>query len=288
MKDPNRSVNVRPLVIYHGNCADGFGAAWVFHHHFGAGVCDFHVGVYGEAPPDVTGRVVFLVDFSYKRAVVEQMIQDAEQVTLIDHHVTAIDDLKDLPGLLQYTDIGRSGARLAWDYLHQDYAGTPEPPRLLLHIEDRDLWRFKLPNTREIQANVFSHPYSFELWDKLMSAGPIELLEMTVAGAAIERKHFKDIKELLAKCKRNIVINGELIPAASLPYTMSSDAAGIMAEDAPYAVCYYDTPTERCFSLRSRKDGGADVSEVAKSFGGGGHKNAAGFAVPRDHILARM
>lgn len=288
MKDPNRSINVRPLVIYHSNCADGFGAAWVFHHHFGADVCDFHAGVYGVAPPDVKGRVVYLVDFSYKRAVVEQMVQDAEMVTLIDHHVTAIDDLKDLPGLNQFTDINRSGARLAWDFLFGTARGNPEPPRLLLHIEDRDLWRFKLPNTREIQANVFSHPYSFELWDKLMSAGPVELLEMTVAGAAIERKHFKDIKELLAKCKRNIVINGELIPAASLPYTMSSDAAGIMAEDAPYAVCYYDTATERYFSLRSRKDGGADVSEVAKSFGGGGHKNAAGFAVPRDHILARM
>lgn len=287
MKDPNRSVNVRPLIIYHGNCADGFGAAWVFHHHFGADVCDFHAGVYGEPPPDVKGRLVYLVDFSYKRAIVEQLVQDAELVTLIDHHVTAIDDLKDLPGLHQYTDINRSGARLAWDFLHQDYSGPEEPPRLLLHIEDRDLWRFKLPNTREIQANVFSHPYSFELWDKLMSAGPVELLEMTVAGAAIERKHFKDIDELLRITQRTMEIGGFTVPVASLPYTMSSDAGNTMSVDQPFAACYWDTASFRIFSLRSQKEGGEDVSKIAVSYGGGGHKNAAGFSVPRNHPLAQ-
>ena len=53
-----------------------------------------------------------------------------------------------------------------------------------------------------------------------------------------------------------------------------------------YASTYYDTPTVRRFSLRST-DLGVDVSEIARFFGGGGHRNAAGFEVPRDHELAR-
>lgn len=276
----------RPLVIYHSNCADGFGAAWCFHHYFGEGNCDFHAGVYNTPPPDCTGRNVYLVDFSYKRPVIEALLAVAASVTLIDHHATAIEDLKGLEGLKQYTDINRSGAHLAWDFLYQDYSGAPEPPRLLLHIEDRDLWNFKLPNTREIQANVFSHPYTFEMWDKLMSAGPIELLEMSVAGAAIERKHFKDIAELLVVTQRTMEIGGFTVPVASLPYTMSSDAAGLMSEGHPFAACYWDTAKHRVFSLRSQKDGGEDVSKIAASFGGGGHKNASGFSVPRDHPLA--
>jgi hypothetical protein len=61
---------MRPLIIYHGNCADGFSAAWCFWRKYRDGA-DYFAGVYQQEPPDVSGRDVFLVDFSYKRAVVE-------------------------------------------------------------------------------------------------------------------------------------------------------------------------------------------------------------------------
>lgn len=270
----------RPLVIYHGNCADGFSAAWCFWKRYGD-FADYHAGVYQQEPPNVAGRDVYLVDFSYKRAVVESMVNTAHCVWLIDHHKTALDDLKDLPYLNQFTSLEKSGATLAWDFLY------PETPRPLLlgHIEDRDLWRFKLAGTREIQANVFSYEYSFELWDKLMSADQAALLQMTAAGAAIERKHHKDIAELVRVCKRRMTIGGVEVWAASLPYTLTSDAGHLMAEGEPFAVCYWDTAEGRVFSLRSQ-EAGADVSEIAKQYGGGGHVHASGFKVPRDHALA--
>lgn len=271
---------MKPIVIYHSNCADGFSAAWCFWRHF-KHEADYHPGVYQEPPPDVKGRNVYLVDFSYKRAVVEEMLKVANKVVLIDHHKTAIEDLKDLPGLIQYTNLEMSGATLAWEYLFT----AESRPLLLGHIEDRDLWRFKLPFTREIQANVFSYEYSFEQWDKLMAADPTELAKMTVAGAAIERKHHKDIAELVKVCKRRMVIAGMEVWVASLPYTLTSDAGHLMATGEPFAACYWDTATTRVFSLRSQESG-ADVSEIAKLYGGGGHKHAAGFAVPRTHVLA--
>lgn len=288
-------MNNRPMVIYHGNCADGFAAAWCFWRKYGDGA-DYIAGVYQQPPPGVAGRDVYLVDFSYKRTVVEQMLREARSVTLIDHHKSAIDDLRHLKSDMVatnnnnngmgdnfgwYCDLNRSGATLAWDYL---FHGEPRP-LLLGHIEDRDLWRFKLSGTREIQANVFSHEYSFEQWDKLMSAGHAELLQMTVAGAAIERKHHKDIRELLSVAKRRMVIAGHDVPVASLPYTLSSDAGHAMAQGEPFAACYMDTATGRVFSLRSADDG-LDVSAIATMYGGGGHKHAAGFTVPRDHPLA--
>ena len=273
-------MQTRPLVIYHGNCADGFSAAWCFWRKYGTDA-DYVAGVYQQDPPDVTGRDVYLVDFSYKRSVVEQMLKAANSVCLIDHHKTAIDDLAGLEGLRQYTDLNRSGATLAWDYLFPD----EDRPLLLGHVEDRDLWRFKLPGTREIQAFVFSHEYSFELWDKLMSADQVELLKMTAAGAAIERKHHKDVAELVAVCKRRMVIGAYDVPVASLPYTLVSDAAHLMAQGEPFAACYWDTAEGRVFGLRAT-DEGVDVSEVAKQYGGGGHAKAAGFKVPRGHALA--
>ena len=287
-------MSTTPLVIYHGNCADGFSAAWCFWRKYGASA-DYVAGVYQTLPPDVTGRTVFLVDFSYKAAVVEQMLLKAQSVTLIDHHKTALDDLAPVkakwaadPGAVDsdnfgwFCDLDRSGATLAWDYLFPD-----EPrPLLLGHVEDRDLWRFKLPGTREIQANVFSYEYTFEQWDKLMSANQAELLQMTAAGAAIERKHHKDIAELVKVCKRRMTIGGTEVWVASLPYTLTSDAGHLMAEGEPFAACYWDTADGRIFSLRSQETG-ADVSEVAKQYGGGGHQHAAGFKVPRDHDLAK-
>lgn len=166
----------------------------------------------------------------------------------------------------------RAGSRIAWDY----YFPKEAPPPVLLHVEDRDLWRFALPKTREIQANIFSYPYEFAIWDRLMAADPAVL---AVEGEAIERKHFKDVAELVKVCQRTLHIGGHDVPAASLPYTLTSDAGHLMAQGQPFAVCYWDTPRGRVFSLRST-DAGLDVSEIAKHYGGGGHRNAAGFTVP--------
>lgn len=279
---------MKPLVIYHGNCADGFSAAWCFWHKY-KDAYDYLAGVYQQDPPDVTDRDVYLVDFSYKRLVVERMLTQANRIILIDHHKTALEDLAPLRSLdygdrfVWFCDLDRSGATLAWDYLNGSYSRRP---LLLGHIEDRDLWRFKLPNTREIQANVFSYEYTFEQWDRLMAADQAELLKMTVAGAAIERKHHKDIAELVAICRRRMVIGGHDVPVASLPYTLVSDAGHKMAQGEPFAACYWDTAEGRIFGLRS-SDTGMDVSEIAKQYGGGGHAKAAGFKVPRNHPLAQ-
>lgn len=266
-----------PLCIYHANCADGFGAAWVVRRHF-AGMVDFHPGVYQDTPPDVSGLHVVMVDFSYKRDTVEAMRTGAKSIKIIDHHKTAIDDLsgrlaeEDGCPIELIFDLNRSGAGLTWDTYFTD-----EPrPQLINHIEDRDLWRFKLPYTREIQAAVFSEPYDFVKWDFLMAA-PVE--HLVAEGVAIERKHHKDVAELVRVCKRRMNIGGKVVWGANLPYTLTSDAGHMMADDGePFAACYWDTPEGRVFSLRSR-EGGSDVSEIAKQYGGGGHKNAAGFRI---------
>lgn len=191
------------LCIYHGNCADGFGAAWAVRHRFPD--AEFHAGTYQNPPPDVTGKRVILVDFSYKRPVMVEMAKRAKSVLVLDHHKSAAEDLRlgradysadcsatifdmgaysgplswerhlgdsyqdeceNAPSANIYTlfDMNRSGAGLAWDFFHP---GQPRPA-LINHIEDRDLWRFALAGTREVQAALFSYPYDFAVWDELM------------------------------------------------------------------------------------------------------------------------
>ena len=308
------------ICIYHGNCADGFSAAWAVWKRFGDSV-EYIPGVYGESPPDVTGKNVVIVDFSYKRPVLAEMLKAANSILVLDHHKTAESDLGDgyegdsrffsmahfigtidwkrygnnlyqddceNAGKAVYTlfDMYRSGAGIAWDFFH---AGTPRP-RLIDYVEDRDLWRFSLPHSREINAFIFAHDYTFENWESLLDK---TVADMRVAGAAIEKKHHKDVAELVTKLRREMIIGGRWVPVANVPYTLTSDAGHLMCAPyatpnlqgevvtPPFAACYWDTPEGRVFSLRSDdKQGGADVSEIAKSYGGGGHKNAAGFTMP--------
>jgi len=265
------------LCIYHGNCADGFGAAWVVKRAFGD--IEFYPGVYQKPPPDVTGKDVVMVDFSYKRPVILEMANIANSILIIDHHKTAYDDLTELPNNVTVVfDIEHSGSMLTWNYFFPDQ----KPPMLLQHIEDRDLWRFVIKDTRNIQASIFSYPYDFNVWDTLMET---DLQMLAKEGVAIERKHFKDIKELISVTSRKMFIGGYLVPVANLPYTMSSDAGHELAKGYAFAACYMDTPNGREFSLRSSDDG-IDVSEIAKQYGGGGHKHAAGFRVSFEKAYA--
>lgn len=272
------------LCIYHGNCADGFAGTWVVRRALGAET-DFHAGVYQRPPPDVAGRDVVLVDFSYKRAVMEKIVTEARSVLVLDHHKSARDDLTGLPRAEVVFDMARAGSMIAWDYYNP---GVP-PPQLLRHIEDRDLWRFALPGARQIQAGVFSYPYTFDLYDAWMAGDEISqsnaIKDLDADGKAIERKHFKDIDELLGVVQRRMLIGGYNVPIANLPYTLVSDAAHKMAQGEAFAGCYWDGPKGRIFGLRST-DVGVDVSEIAKQYGGGGHRAAAGFSVPFDVAVA--
>lgn len=266
----------KPLVIYHGNCADGFSAAWaIWRKH--RDVFEYYPGVYQKEPPNVTDRHVYMVDFSYKQPVIEKMLESAKSITVIDHHKTAeaellpLFDSKKIDGIF---DMEKSGAVLAWEWFHREH----QPPTLLLHVQDRDLWKFELAGTREIQAVVFSYPYQFEIWDQLVTMCEYSREMMIEQGKAIERKHHKDIAELLKVVTRRMNIGGYNVPVANLPYTFVSDAAGQLAKGEQFAACYWDTPKGRVFGLRS-DDKGVDVSEIAKKYGGGGHKNSAGFSV---------
>lgn len=288
------------ICIYHGNCADGFGAAWVVRKALGADI-EFHAATYGQPVPDVTGKHVVIVDFSFPYDTLIAMSETAASVLILDHHKTAQADLQDLPsagntyGQFQTNclggcicsgtphigalfDMSRSGTGIAWDFF---FPGAPRPA-LINHIEDRDLWKFKLEGTREILANVFSYPHDFDIWDTLF-ASSIEALRAD--GVAIERKHNKDVVQLIDMTRRRLLIGGFDVPAANLPFMYASDAGHLMCPGEAFAAIYWDTADGRSFSLRS-SDAGEDVSAIAQQYGGGGHRNAAGFRVPFGHILA--
>lgn len=280
---------MKPICIYHGGCDDGFGAAWAVRHALGDDV-ELHAGQYGREPPNVTGRDVILVDFSYKRPVLMEMAAVARSIVVLDHHKTAAEDLAGFPTPKDYNpqhiadaadfgnfsriealfDMDRSGAGIAWDFFHPGQ----ERPAFINYLEDRDLWRKSLPGSDEFTIALRSHPFEFPVWDKLVAAGPGPLIE---EGKSIQRYYRLRVEEF----KRGAYLSelaGVPCMATNAPYFAASEVAGELSamEGAQFGLCYFEGSNgEYFYSLRSRGD--FDVSAIAKQFGGGGHKNAAGF-----------
>ncbi|RWR34990.1 phosphohydrolase [Sinirhodobacter populi] len=290
----------RPLCLYHGNCADGFTAAWAVWRALGDGV-EFLPAHYGMTPPEVTGRDVIMVDFSFKRPVIDALAETCRTMLILDHHATAAEDLARIGAPYAYGwetyleavhnayhqfdrdprapfaifDMNRSGAQIAWDFFHP---GEPRP-QLVEYVADRDLWRFDLPSSREIAAVLHSHDFDFDMWDVLASMIDRNIGDLVSQGTAIERKSRKDVAGMVRLTRRSMRIGGQVVPVANLPPIMASDAGHLLAEGQPFAASYFDKDGARIFSLRSRQ-GGADVAAIAAQYGGGGHRNAAGFQAP--------
>ena len=273
-------VPARPtLCVYHADCSDGMASAWAVRRKFDHEI-RFHPATYGHTPPDVTGEHVVLVDFSYTEPVLRAMCAQAASVTILDHHKTARDELLPLFHENLITgcfDTNRSGAVITWQHYH-----TTPLPRLFLHVQDQDLWRFWLEDTKAIIACVTSYPYDFESWDELVRRCEDRQLrdELILEGKAIVRKQLRDVELLLRLTGRRMVIGGQDVPVANVSRYMASDAADLIGEDEAFFASYLDRGDVREFSLRSRNDK-VDVSEIARLYGGGGHFHAAGFQVPR-------
>ncbi|MCP4698775.1 MAG: phosphoesterase [Gammaproteobacteria bacterium] len=265
------------LIIYHGNCPDGFGAACAAFRFFqkeNADSCDFYPASHGDPPPDCRERDVYILDFSYMRPLLKNICRIAESVTIIDHHITAQHELAGLEqeenNLNVTFDMEKSGAVLAWEFFHK----TP-PPRLLLHVQDRDLWRFELEESNDVSAALMSYPYDFSCWFEFIDT-PEKIKDLISEGKAINR--YRDQQIMYYKKKAVLgMIAGYQVPIVNTPRTIVSDLLGELANEHPFAAGYQDEGTKRKWSLRSRGAGGVDVSQVAQQFGGGGHRNASGF-----------
>jgi hypothetical protein len=274
---------MKVLVIYHGGeCRDGWCSAWLFRR--AVPDAEFRAAQHGEPAPDVRGRTVYVVDYSFAHDVMARMVGDTGgEFVVLDHHKSAEAELAGLEGHYVF-DATKSGARLAWEFLWDTGLFPPafafglardRAPWLVDYTEDRDLWLWRLPFSREVNAALRSYPLDFALWDRLHMLAPMDLID---EGRAILRSE----AQLVAAHVRNaaeVEIGGHRVLAVNAT-ALQSEVAGELAKGRPFGACYFDRADGlRVWSLRSTPEG-LDVSEVAKPRGGGGHKHAAGFQEP--------
>jgi len=230
---------------------------------------EFIAANYGDfnSIPDVTDKNVFILDFSFPRQILLKMKEVATSLIVIDHHKTAAEDLFGLDFCI--FDLEHSGAALTYKYFF------PEQSHWLVdYVEDRDLWKFELPKASEVGAAIASYPHTFEAWDALWNERALE--ELAQEGSAILRYQRQIIAKALASAQE-VTIRGHKV-LISNSSVLQSEIANILSTERSFGVVWSQQSDGRYrYSLRSKPGSEFDVSEVAKLYGGGGHKHAAGF-----------
>lgn len=270
---------MRPLILYHNNCSDGFCAAWVAHKIYPNG--EFIAVNYGQNPPIVKDRFVLILDFSYKSQVLFDMVKDASKIIILDHHKTSQEDLSGFEQM-SYNLLGerkcevtfnmiKSGARLTWNHF---YGNSAKAPWLVDYTEDYDLGIWALYHTHEINAALQSYPFDFSIWSKLESIQDIHE-SLAQEGQAITRYQKQEIAKAMKRATM-ITLAGHKILSINTT-VLQTQIGAELAKEMPFSATWFVREDgKKQWSLRSTRDG-LDVADIAKVFGGGGHARAAGF-----------
>lgn len=271
-------VDPRPLVLYHDQCMDGLVAAWIAWRRFFERA-DYEAARYGQSPPDCKGRVVYVLDFSYPPAQLTQMADEAHRVVVLDHHETAIARFANwVPrtDVELHFDINKSGASLTSEYFN-----ATARIWIVDYVEDRDLWKFQLPHSREVNALLAAACMGMELIDSFRELNEIRGMSMkqVVQQGVGARLQVEAYARQAALGARHVTFAGyPNIPCVNIARPMNSDVLHELAKDTLFAVGWYQDGDNAVFSMRSENR--FNVATLAERFGGGGHPGAAGFTIP--------
>ena len=277
------ALDLPKVVIYHKNCPDGFGSAYTAWLRLGNNA-SYHAMLYGDKLPALPAKAAILIaDFSLPR---DQMIElaNTHELVVLDHHKTAKDACDGLP-FAQF-DMDRCGTMQVKDFfgvpypLQQTTGGLGEPGKHTLadYIQDRDLWKWELPDSHEISAGLASYPYDFMQWHFL------DLDALRAEGTAILR-YQNQLVEQIAKTARHCEVLNKKGIGVNTPILQSEVGDYLLKQhpEAAFAAMYFwNLHLEEVYSLRSRSAEECNVGALANHFGGGGHPRAAGFKITKE------
>lgn len=281
-------------VYYHAGCSDGACSAWVLYRY----LCDvlsvdenllvLHP-VFHHDPLDEPGEgdSIWCLDYAPSNEVLLAWAEKAHSVTVYDHHASVIAQLEGVshPRLVMVLDTTRSGAGITWDELFP----REKRPDLVSYVEDRDLWRFALPQSREITAWTMTLPTEInketvDTWEGAAVwafATRFDFERLVAKGQAILSTH----QDLVSRACRHTVmalIEGHSVPTVCSPLLPSETAHELLNRypDAAFSVVWHPLDQDRVYLSFRSEDHRADVSKIALSMGGGGHRNSAGARLP--------
>jgi hypothetical protein len=217
---------------------------------------------------------------------------------IIDHHMNAIQTLLDLKLDIPNYNIqlfgqkgfpeknNLSGCMLVWGYFTKD-----KYPSVVFHVGNKDVWNFSDPNTEAycIGFNYYLNNENNKILfmknlliynkdDEIIQAGNY-LINSYKEQA---KTYFKDYKIDIFNYNNNNNINNinilDIRCSENILYKYLIEYTIDNFEDIDVLrILHTEKDNKKVYSLRSISD--VDVSEIARYFGGNGHKKAAGYFI---------
>lgn len=269
------------VLVYHDTCLDGTASAWAVKKAFTLVGMENQITYFPDQyneyrinPNDVLGKNLLIVDFSYPKEIMTKLIEVAHSVTVIDHHdgqtKGEIEALLKSGEIYGEHDTSRAGCHITWDFFFES-----EPPALLAHVADGDLYKFALENTRDVLSAVYAGGFSIDNFEKMLDS---DVETLSVTGAAINDARMREITEHVSQSMFWMDIKGHVVPVVFAPNGWRNQTCELMYEalNIPFAVNIDRRGNGLKLSFRSKKGVGINVVDVAESFNGSGHKHAAG------------
>ncbi|MEK7648890.1 MAG: DHH family phosphoesterase [Patescibacteria group bacterium] len=260
-------------VCYHKGCLDGFGGAYAAWKKFGSRADYIGLEHQETVPKELKGRTLYFIDFCYPTPVMKKVIAANKKVIILDHHESQVDAIRLVPEFRYTTD--NSGCVIAWKYFHPN----AKIPYLLDVIEDNDLFRFNNSETHRLIAALQFCDQTFSSFDTIAKSLETKRgrKEMLRDGSVLLNAEDSMIGRLVQRAEK-VTFEGYGVYAVNTPLFYSHSANVISHEKkVPFGITWFYREGKLQVSLRTYKKG-VDVSLLAKKYGGGGHKGAAGFS----------
>lgn len=274
----------RKVIYYHKGCWDGFCAAYLFYKVHGADHDYIPVQYGNDANLELCkDKEVFILDFSFPEVELRAIASVATRVVILDHHDTAekhVTKLLNEDVVQGVFDQRFSGAMLTHHWLIE--AGAPDwGPQimdLVEYVQDRDLWTWKMPDSKEFNTGLRAYPLDFGVWDGLMATKCV-VSRLIIEGTSINKYRHEVLEHHKSKAIM-LDFHGVKVPfvLCTTPEIIS-DLGHLLDEKHPFAMIGMPIENGLSVSLRSREEFGYHVGEIAEQYGGGGHPRSASFVV---------
>lgn len=260
------------IVFYHADCKDGFGGAWAAWKKFGD-TAEYLPYFHNEEPPAFTGKEIYMIDMVFeKKEILDQMLRDNKRVTAIDHHVSTKDAVLRTQDPLFDND--HSGSVLAWKYF---FSNEPTP-ELLLVIEDGDIWKFEIPDSRALYRYLDMQTFDFETWSKLALdfENKAKRKEMAEKGQLIVDFEKLVIERNITDNARLVTFEGYTVYAINAANFVSDMGNKLATSKPPFSIMWREKK-DGSIAVSLRGVGDVDCSKIAVKYGGGGHRYSSAF-----------
>ena len=231
---------------------------------------------------------IYIVDYSISPSEMDELLKITADVTWIDHHITAIDKYKDYPHEIRGVRYdGVSGCMLTYCYLHKmtnrgagaiklfHVSMMDDAPLFTKLIDDWDIWRHQYGNDTkhfQIAFNAYDFsPHSIEWGRFAPDTGDGGLIKQ---GRIISRYSDGWATSYCASKGFEAIFEGYKCFALNLGLCNSEYFKSIDNSEYDILMPFSFDGSKWTYSMYSKT---VDVSEIAKKYGGGGHKGASGF-----------